>query len=863
VYLFKNGKPMISMINPGVSPFNWGLPKFSGFEPSLLDMQKSSPSKRVGVSIQRPLVAPMAVIHSDNSSYSEISDGIFFGSLPPSSGERQKIFQKRSHVSDPAYTFPDYFNQMVTLFDANTKDGASESYAPSWSLSQRVQVGLGVLKLSWEGVKLFRYLPGLSQKRVLGYLASFQFLKDLYGEWRGTSPLAKGLVIRKLVSYAGAPVTKLVQDRAQALVGVEVSELENKVKTLQQKLKVLQIAYSGLSKHGESTQPAHSQNPHSKKHPFSEIMSPSEKKEGLKHQIEDLTQELSTTQRLKWQKITFGPMLSQVPPLPYKALEKEIQPLILAFHKAYPAHQIIGVNPMPVGSGSIAQCYEAQLSKPLDGEDKVILKVFRNEVSPEFLTQYDDFLYRLHLILMGTENPAGADELAHQSVQVLRDEIHPGREKQLSDALIQAIEAEGMSNRVFVPKVYSTGPRGMVIQYAPGENLESLPLEKQQKVLHQRLGDLLKLSVLFPALHLDPHGGNLRVKLASDGKTLEKFSLIDFGRGALLNQDAHQSFLKLHQALFQAKGKEAEGASVERVAGENPVLKSFSSLFPSIASQDSQQMEGIEEVVEEFLEPLQTGITLHPFLLSLIQAQEQSSEDFGEAFPSHLKSPLLPLGISGKDVVKGYNSLASLLSLVAFESDEKELPDVKVLKTLQHKSHFEGVEALAFALQSLQHFAKKKGAFSKNSGTQNSRTHPGIPLDGLSEVFWDLRGKMPTWHSFVKLPEAEKQPMATLLWQQMGTDFPEKQLLMKLLRVSVGLGEMAQQLASGMAEHVPFESPQAERHYQKGIEHALRGLCYGEDPTATILSGAPKEELFRLNFNPLFNRIQSILLPDE
>ncbi|MBY0403275.1 MAG: hypothetical protein K2X66_05205 [Cyanobacteria bacterium] len=859
--LLKNGK---RIINHGATPFtigmaNSGRQHFSGFEPSLFSFQKSNSYKREGLSIQRSFVTPMESIHSNISSHSTDSTSILFGSLGISSLENKKVFQKRSHVSDPGYTFRDYFNQMVTLFDTKSFDNsANESNNPSWSISQRVQMGLGVLKLSWEGVKLFRYLPGISQKRVLGYLASFQFLKDLYGEWRGKSPLAKGLVIRKLVSYAGAPVTKLVQDRAQALVGVEVSELEKQEKALQQQLKGLRTTYSALSKHQESTQQGHSQNPLFKKHPSPQKKSLSEEKEGLKNQIEDLVQELSTVQRLKWQKITFGPMLSQVPPLPYKALEKEIQPLIFAFHQAYPTHQIIGVNPMPVGSGSIAQCYEAQLSKPLDGEDKVILKVFRNEVSPDFLTQYDDFLYRLHLILMGTEDPAGADELAHKSVQVLRDEIHPEREKQLSEALIQAIEAEGMTNRVFVPKVYSTGPRGMVIQYAPGENMETLPLLKQQHVLHQRLGDLLKLSVLFPALHLDPHGGNLRVKLASDGMTLEKFSLIDFGRGALLNQDAHQSFLALHQALFQTKGKEAEGASVERVAGENPVLKSFSSLFPSVASQDPQQMEGIEEVVEEFLEPLYTGITLHPFLLSLIQAQEQSSEDLGEAFPSHLKSPLLPPGISGKDVVKGYNSLASLLSLVAFESDEKVLPDAEVLKTLQQKSHFEGVEALAFALQSLQHFAKKKSVFPTNSGNPSA-----LPLDGLSEVFWDLRGKMPTWRSFMKLPEVEKQPMASLLWQQMETDFPEKPYLMKLLRVSVGLGEMAQQLASGMAKHLPFDSPQAERYYKKGIEHSLRGLCYGEDPTATILSGAPKEELFRLNFNPLFHRIQSILLPDE
>lgn len=692
-------------------------------------------------------------------------------------------YKKREGIDPPNYSVSEHFKLMTDIF-------SNQDFDRRISLRNKFKLLMSSAKIGFELLNIYQYLPKVTKKRVKRYLFSIQIFRDFFNKEE------PGIHWRKLMSYAGAPICKMAQDIAQQMAGFSLSDMKGEEEKLTTQLTEL------------------------KKEPVS-----AEQKQKLK----ETKEELASIKRAIWQKQVFGPMLSRVPEVAYKAMEADVKETVNSFNQAYPDHKILKVNKTPVGTGSIAQCYEAELAKPLDGKDKIILKVFRSEVNPEYMQEYDNMLYRLNLVLLGATDKTYpmADMLAQNQVQVLRNEIHPTREKKLADNLVADIKREGMDQSIFVPQVYATGKRGMAIEFAEGDNLEDLSTEDQQWVINQKASDLLKLSILIPSLHLDPHSGNIRVKLSKNPageRVLDKFSLIDFGRGTLLNPEAHQAFLELQKGIYTLNGF-PDDEKLESVF--NPVL---GKLF-----KNPEQIKTITDINRDLYQAVRSGFTVHPLMLEMLKLQDKK--------PVENENRLLAQGLVGTDIVKGYSSLVSLMNQVNFheaklnKSDEVLIQEIEALEA-------QGVDEL-------------NGDF--RAAGDKVFSHDGL-YDDSSETFKTIREQLFTLTTYSKtLDPSEAKEVATLregLFKLLRSDFPEKERIFKVYRTEKQMKQLVDSLTEAVAKKVGFASKDEKDRYQSQISEVLWEMCYGFSPLTHILDGERRWGSPTIHYNRIGQALQ-------
>jgi hypothetical protein len=529
-----------------------------------------------------------------------------------------QIPEKRQHIKLPKFTVYDLSEKIVEM---QTRD-----YKLGWM--SMVRLAPSYVRAAYETVKLFGALPEESKTRIAGYGLSLQIWRDYFNK---DEP---GLIFRKFASYAGPPVGKLCQNLAQSLTQMDAEKMEAGIKVLEAEVEKQK---KSASKDDSSRLPL---------------------KEKLL-QIKQLKAAL-------WVKKVLTPMLDTVPPVPFKEIQPQLNQLVDALKQEFPECQISAINPKPIGSGTIAQCYEVSLKEPLgaNGDKKLVVKVNRPDVNESYIQQFDDLLYRAITLFTGTssESLETADQRARSVVSVLRDEIIGSQEHDLARQMKDVVQKGNIP--IQIPEVYLSSNEGMVMAYAEGKNLNQLPVDRQREVLKTYDAPLAKLA-WESVRHLDPHSGNIRWDEAK-----QQLTLLDFGRGAILDKDGHKNLLTFMTRCLSASGDRLD---VLKDSEREKLVPLMQGLFKSPEAK-AALLES-EELQELLFDAGRNAMNPDNVLLLLAMLNYEA--------PTHLGSTVLSSGVSKLDITKSHKSLLTLYKINNYHQPISGWEDAELETILQ------------------------------------------------------------------------------------------------------------------------------------------------------------------------------------
>ncbi len=274
-------------------------------------------------------------------------------------------------------------------------------------------------------------------------------------------------------------------------------------------------------------------------------------KYGLNKQIKSIKNEMS--------------LLNNVPPVPQKEFEKELNTLKSQFNSTNPNDPIQEIGKV-LNAGSIGQVFEA---KTKSGKT-LVLKMAKPKITKEYLEGYKPYLYFMEQLLTSAEpsQQKKAAVAAEQSVTLLKGEIDFKQEAANTQKIRETVSKLGLTG-FQVPDVLAATERGMVLPYVGQKDFADMCQPEKDEVLLKMVPDLAKLMLLSPYKPLDIHAGNIRSK---DGQSNGVPFLIDHGRQANLNPEAHQKLLRL-LVLSEAKGLYSMFQTPEGIQAAEDALK--------------------------------------------------------------------------------------------------------------------------------------------------------------------------------------------------------------------------------------------------------------------------------------------------
>ncbi|MCA9841256.1 MAG: hypothetical protein KC475_03970 [Cyanobacteria bacterium HKST-UBA03] len=430
---------------------------------------------------------------------------------PPPVDEKDRVLNS---VIEPTLTLYDFFEQM------HSKTAAGYVSKIPHRLLMKIKLGATVLKGLW-------YLPWSSKKRILTYPFSRTF-------WAEDRKQGTGQVFRRLLSYAGPPVVKSFQRVANAMLQMEADA------DYAQRL-MEQAAPAALPSGDGST--------------LGNIF-------GFTDGQFKKLKGLATA--------ALVPLLDQVPPLPFPAVQKDIESILAEHNRQHPQTPLSldQVNPTPIGSGSVAQIYEV---REANGRKKAI-KVFRPDVNTTYVNDYMKTIYFFVIMFLGRKHRDVARIVARQTATSLEQEVNAGFEQHGAAHIRHSLD-ELDNDGLFVPRIYTTTGRGMVMDYIDGTPLHRSSRAKQEQAVGDHAATLLRMTAVSVSKHNDLHPGNLLVdNTAPDTTRPVPVALIDFGRVIHLHPTTNRLLLNLYQTLshldkstleqFKARGSKSLATTI-------------------------------------------------------------------------------------------------------------------------------------------------------------------------------------------------------------------------------------------------------------------------------------------------------------
>ncbi len=427
---------------------------------------------------------------------------------------------------------------------------------------QEAQLKSAKLKLKIEQFKTLydgaqRYLPELSRKQVMDYLHSPEILKDFMNFHE------PGLIIRRLISYAGPPVTKFFQVEAQRIADQKEWETKRQIRADEKRLKEIGIQLS--------------QFPGPKK--LAKL--PKVERQKLENERKSLLTEQEETSKsvekmkmvMPWKK-TLTPLLNKVPPVPYHIVKKDVEGIIAEYNRKHPGDPIVHLDKKPIGSGSMAQGYKARTRS---GTNRFI-KVFRPECSEKYLNEYHKFAQFLILFLMGNDEEKYAREASDALLGVFKHEIKSSREEEHADRLRKRVEKDG--HKVTVPKVLALTNRGFVEEFVNGRDLAELNDAERQREMQELAPVFVKSFLIYPERYLDPQNGNAKAPAA----------IFDFGRMGIISDKASKHLQEFMKSVIKL-GDPYKVKPEDRKEYEKKRKKAFDKLRPLLTNKKIKNEE--------------------------------------------------------------------------------------------------------------------------------------------------------------------------------------------------------------------------------------------------------------------------------
>lgn len=293
-------------------------------------------------------------------------------------------------------------------------------------------------------------------------------------------------------------------------------------------------------------------------------------------------------------------VLNQVPPIPKKDFQKQLDELKDIYNKKHTNDPIVEIGDA-IKAGSIGQVFGG---KTKSGK-KLVLKVVKPEITPQYLDDYRKFLYFRYLVKNGTEQ-ATKQQAALQIaniVDLLKEEANPEQENLNTQAMKKAVGAVGITS-FDVPEISASSKHGFIMPYVGDKDFQEISdSETRTKHVNNITPDLLRFLTFSNAKPLDIHAGNVRIG--------EKPFLIDHGRQANLNENVHKAFLNLLTVVYSQQSKDAHDLVKSKEVrqalkalyqlkpnAENAYLKSLNNLDQLEQTSGTTEKQALEKALQ-------------------------------------------------------------------------------------------------------------------------------------------------------------------------------------------------------------------------------------------------------------------------
>lgn len=276
-------------------------------------------------------------------------------------------------------------------------------------------------------------------------------------------------------------------------------------------------------------------------------------------------------------------VLNQVPPLPKKEFQKQLDELKDIYNKKHTNDPIVEIGDA-IKAGSVGQVFGG---KTKSGK-KLVLKVVKPEITPQYLDDYRKFLYFRYLVKNGTEQATkkqAALQIAN-IVELLKEEANPEQENKNTQAMKKAVSSMGITS-FDVPEISASSKHGFIMPYVGDKDFQEISdSETRTKHVNNITPDLLRFLTFSNAKPLDIHAGNVRIG--------EKPFLIDHGRQANLNADVHKALLNLLTVAYAHGNSDTHYLAKSKEVRQ--ALKALYQLKPNAESDYLKSLNNLDQL---------------------------------------------------------------------------------------------------------------------------------------------------------------------------------------------------------------------------------------------------------------------------
>lgn len=265
----------------------------------------------------------------------------------------------------------------------------------------------------------------------------------------------------------------------------------------------------------------------------------------------------------------------------------------------------LDVDPVPVGSGCMAQVYHGWLSRTGKQPQEVAIKVCHPGAQDK--VELDLEVMRAAVRLLEAAWPNARYLAVSQAVEHFESFIRPQADLRIEAANLDKFNRNFASESLAVhfPQVQRPYVTESVLvesyEYATtlqqvlgkasktGERAERNP-ELQEKVGKLCLDAFLKMLFKDNFIHADLHPGNIHVRVQKEGAP--ELVLLDAGLSVTLSPEDRRNFVEVFHALATNNGREAGRLMVERTPGDRSLVRDEEAFIEGVSKLVSQVWDG-------------------------------------------------------------------------------------------------------------------------------------------------------------------------------------------------------------------------------------------------------------------------------
>jgi hypothetical protein len=302
---------------------------------------------------------------------------------------------------------------------------------------------------------------------------------------------------------------------------------------------------------------------------------------------------------------TYAAVLNNVPALPYKKFEKQLNNLKETYNKKHPDDPVTEINKKSIKAGSIGQVYAA---KTKSGK-QLVFKMIKPNLTKDYLNGYLPYLYYKKMVAGSTSSEAkqAYAKDAQSSVDILLNETKPEQEAENTKKIQQ--EAKRLQlNTLKIPDILAHTKDGLVLPLVGDKDFADIS-SKELISTKAKIGpDLARFILLSKEKPLDIHDGNKRT--GQPGELVSWW--LDHGRQFGISADHNQKLLKLMTAAYLVDKDDNQNlpdfrhlSDWEKLALQQNVRKHLQALLsvsPAKTDKDAihkmQQLDSIPNLAE-------------------------------------------------------------------------------------------------------------------------------------------------------------------------------------------------------------------------------------------------------------------------